>query len=37
VLPVQPGVTVPAPLPPCPSLRGQQCRAYAAYTNTSAP
>ena len=26
VLPVIPGITVPTPLPPCPSLRGQPCR-----------
>ncbi len=37
VFPVQPDVTAPSPLPPCPSLRGQQCRAYAAYTNTAVP
>jgi predicted acyl esterase len=34
VLPVQPDVTAPATFPPCPSLRGQQCRAYQAYGNT---
>jgi predicted acyl esterase len=33
VLPVIPRVTVPAPLPPCPSLRGEPCRPYVAYTN----
>ncbi len=33
VLPVQAGLTAPSPLPPCPSLRGQQCRPYAPYTN----
>jgi hypothetical protein len=36
VLPVIPGVTIPAAAaaaPPCPSLRGQQCRSYAPYTN----
>ncbi|MDQ1466044.1 MAG: uncharacterized protein QOH10_459, partial [Actinomycetota bacterium] len=27
VLPVIPGIAVPTPLPPCPSLRGQPCRA----------
>ena len=32
-LPVLAGVQAPSPLPPCPSLRGQQCRAYAAYRN----
>jgi len=26
VLPVVPGIDVPSPLPPCPSLRGQPCR-----------
>jgi predicted acyl esterase len=26
VLPVIPGISVPTPLPPCPSLRGQPCR-----------
>jgi hypothetical protein len=34
VLPVQPDVVATSPLPPCPSLRGQQCRAYAPYANT---
>ena len=29
ILPVVPGVTVPTPLPPCPGLRGEPCRAYA--------
>jgi predicted acyl esterase len=33
-LPVIPGVTVPSPLPACPSLRGQPCRPYQAFTNT---
>ena len=37
VLPVIPGFTAPVPLAPCPSLRGQQCRAYAPYANTAAP
>jgi predicted acyl esterase len=36
VLPVQPGITAPAALPPCPSLRGQQCRTYVPYVNTTA-
>lgn len=36
VLPVVEGVTPTKTAPPCPSLRGQQCRTYAAYTNTSA-
>jgi predicted acyl esterase len=30
VLPVIPNVSVPAGLPPCPSLRGQPCRPYTA-------
>ncbi|MEO6469949.1 MAG: CocE/NonD family hydrolase [Acidimicrobiia bacterium] len=33
VLPVVPGVTIPTPLPPCPSLRNQPCRAYQAMVN----
>lgn len=33
VFPVVSGVTAPAALPPCPSVRGQQCRAYQPYTN----
>ena len=33
VLPVLDGVTAPAGLPPCPSLRGQPCRDHAPYTN----
>jgi uncharacterized protein len=33
ILPVVPGVSVPTPLPPCPSLRGEPCRAYQAYSN----
>ncbi len=33
VLPVIPGITVPTPLPPCPSLRGQPCR--TAYGNAT--
>ncbi len=36
VLPVLAGMTVPTPLPPCPALRGQQCRTYVPYTNTPA-
>ena len=36
VLPVAASVVAPAALPPCPSLRGQQCRAYTRYANTSA-
>jgi hypothetical protein len=34
VLPVVPGGPVPAPLPPCPSLRNQPCRPYQATANT---
>jgi hypothetical protein len=37
VLPVLTGVTAPSPLPAGPSVRGQQCRPYAAYVNTPAP
>jgi uncharacterized protein len=33
VLPVLPGASAGAPLPPCPSNRGQPCRAYAAASN----
>ena len=36
LLPVMPGVDVPTKLPPCPSLRGQPCRAYESFTNTPA-
>lgn len=36
VLPVIPNVQVKTPLPPCPSLRGQPCRDYRAFTNTPA-
>ncbi len=36
VLPVLEGVTAETPLPACPSLRGQPCRAYAAHENTPA-
>ncbi|HEY4055771.1 MAG TPA: CocE/NonD family hydrolase C-terminal non-catalytic domain-containing protein, partial [Kofleriaceae bacterium] len=35
-LPFVSGVTAPTTLPPCPSLRGQPCHAYQAYTNTPA-
>ncbi len=34
VLPVVPGVDVPTPLPPCPSLRGQPCRTYVELDNS---
>lgn len=33
VIPVVPGVEVPTPPPPCPSLRGQPCRTYDAMDN----
>jgi uncharacterized protein len=33
ILPVVPGVAAPTPVPPCPSLRNEPCRAYVAYTN----
>ncbi|CAN5884628.1 hypothetical protein BH11MYX2_BH11MYX2_08960 [soil metagenome] len=35
-LPFVNGVTAPSTLPACPSLRGQPCRVYQAYTNTPA-
>lgn len=35
-LPVLTGITPPPALPACPSLRGEQCRAFAPYTNTPA-
>jgi len=36
VLPVVPGIEVPAELPPCPGLRGQPCRTYEEISNASA-
>jgi predicted acyl esterase len=33
LLPVLPGIDVPTPLPPCPSLRSQPCRDYVPHTN----
>ena len=36
VLPVVPGVNVPTPLPPCPSLRNEPCRAYQPFTDLTA-
>lgn len=33
LLPVLGGMSSTTPLPPCPSLRGQQCREYVPYTN----
>ncbi len=35
VLPVVAGVTAPTPLPPCPSLRNEPCRAYQPIVNTA--
>lgn len=35
VLPVVQGVTIPTPLPPCPSLRGEPCRPYVPLVNIS--
>jgi predicted acyl esterase len=35
VLPVVPGVSVPTPLPPCPSLRNEPCRAYQPTVNAT--
>ena len=37
ILPVIPGVQVPTPLPACPSLRNEPCRAYQAFVNNAAP
>ena len=36
VLPVVPGVAVPTPLPPCPSLRNEPCRQYQPIVNAVA-
>ncbi len=36
VLPVLAGETAPPTMPPCPSLRGMQCRSWQAYSNTLA-
>ncbi len=33
LLPVVPGLSVPAGLPPCPGLRGEPCRDYQAFAN----
>jgi len=33
ILPSVPGVSVPTPQPPCPSLRNEPCRPYAAFVN----
>jgi uncharacterized protein len=37
VLPVIPGFKAPTPLPPCPSLRNEPCRAYQPIVNGAAP
>lgn len=37
ILPVVPGVSVPTPLPPCPSLRNEPCRPYQAIADPTAP
>ncbi len=37
VLPLIPDLAAPTPQPPCPSLRGQPCRAYQPHANTPAP
>jgi len=34
-LPVVPGVSVPTPLPPCPSLRNEPCRSYQPIVNAT--
>jgi predicted acyl esterase len=36
LLPVVPGVEVPAALPPCPGLRGEPCRPFQPYVNRTA-
>jgi len=36
-LPVLSGVSATTPLPACPSLRAEECRTYAAYTNVASP
>ena len=35
LLPVVPGVSVPTPLPPCPSLRNEPCRPYQPMVNAA--
>ncbi|MGH9919803.1 MAG: CocE/NonD family hydrolase, partial [Nitrososphaerales archaeon] len=35
VLPVVPGMSVPTPLPPCPSLRNEPCRPYQPIANNT--
>ena len=34
-LPVAPSAAIPTELPPCPALRGQPCRDYVPFSNTS--
>ncbi len=36
LLPVVPGIAVPAGLPPCPGLRGEPCREYVPFVNRPA-
>ena len=36
VLPVVPGLPIPTPLPPCPSLRNEPCRTYQPATDLTA-
>ncbi|HET9103822.1 MAG TPA: CocE/NonD family hydrolase [Solirubrobacteraceae bacterium] len=33
ILPVVPGVSIPTPLPPCPGLRNEPCRAFTPFTD----
>jgi hypothetical protein len=35
ILPIVPGVRVPTGLPPCPGLRGEPCRRYRPYHDTT--
>jgi uncharacterized protein len=37
ILPVVPGVAVPAGLPPCPGLRAEPCRTYTPYADRTVP
>jgi hypothetical protein len=37
ILPVVPGVAVPTGLPPCAGLRGEPCRTYVPYLDSSVP
>ena len=36
ILPMVPGVNVPTPVPPCPSLRNEPCRPYVPFTDLDA-